>query len=165
MFLYVPFDEFAGAAKDRLSVTEAFVWPLGARTYVSACDPRQGLIIASVAEMSVAQSEDALKALGLNVRHGKWSPNAESADVMDSEGFTVVAISYKSSESMPGLWVDASPVPVSEAQALRSMFDEFCDTGEVTDVEFEEFLRQASPNVLILGLDDLRAFLREKPSD
>ena len=45
---------------------------------------------------------------------------------------------------------------------LRTMFDEFRDTGEMEHISFEEFLQLANPNVVILTPSELRSFMDQK---
>ncbi|MBI3720930.1 MAG: hypothetical protein HY248_00125, partial [Fimbriimonas ginsengisoli] len=52
--------------------------------------------------------------------------------------------------------------PPTQLQVLRTLYDEFRETGEVGDVSFDAFVRMAQPNVLILSLAELREFLRSK---
>jgi hypothetical protein len=47
-------------------------------------------------------------------------------------------------------------------QVLKSLFDEFRDTGELDEISFEEFVRQANPNVVIVSPSELQSFLTQK---
>ena len=101
-------------------------------------------------------------AKGMEVAHGGWSHNV--AGISDSLGELpyIAAIAYKSSDEMPGLWVDAFSETPTVAVAIKALYDEFRDTGEIGDISLEEFVRVANPNVTIVGPNELERFLAAK---
>lgn len=99
----------------------------------------------------------------MTIHRGSWSQGTDLPDreISISEAY-VAAIAYQSSEHKPGIWVDAFPSLPTQVQALRALFDEFRATGEIAEVSFEEFVRLANPNVVIVGPAEIHSFLTQK---
>ena len=66
---------------------------------------------------------------------------------------------------MPGVWVDAYSEQPSAAMALKGLYDEFRSTGEVGEISFEEFVRLALPNVVIVSPLEIEKFIESKEPD
>jgi len=163
MVLTVPFEEFAEIASKRLGVREAFVTSRNGRTLITAGEPAKSTVLATWVDKKPADVRKELMGSGLSVHTGAWSLDLDSAPhEVEIETVYVAGVAYKSAESKPGIWMDAYSEQPNEATVLRSMFEEFCETGEIADVSFEEFVRLANPNVVILTPDQVKDFIRKK---
>ena len=162
MTLQVPFETFPAVVARVLKVKEAFVTRHSGGALVTAADPQRGALVACIVALPVEEAREKLVAEGLEVFEGSWT-GADTGDLACemAEAF-VAAISFQSSEGKPGIWVDAFPSLPTQIQVLRGMYDELRDTGELSDVSFEEFVRLANPTVVILSPSDLRSFLTQK---
>ena len=165
MVLRVPFDAFADTVKRRLPGAEAYVAPRPFGSVVTAAQPGRALVVVSFCRRPPSEARRALEAEGLEVREGEWCHEGEPIEsTEDRSDLHVGAVAYRSGESMPGLWVDAFLGPRTPAEVLRALYEEFLETGELRDCTFEEFVRTAQPNVVILGPEELaRLAGRKKP--
>jgi hypothetical protein len=159
MTLQVPFDAFAETAKRVADVNEAFVMSRGKGCVISCANPAKSVHIVSASP----RPADEIKAeLGkaMTVTDGIWTEDPSfdlEADPITSAH--VAAVAYESTEHVPGMWIDVFADHPTHVQVLRSMYDEFRQTGEVSDVSFEEFIRQSNPNVVVVTPAQLRGFL------
>lgn len=162
MTLHVEFDRFSDEAKRHLKNPVAYLARLENRTHATAADPAGGVLISASSNLSMEDAKNLLVAKGMEVAHGGWSHNV--AGISDSLGELpyIAAIAYKSSDEMPGLWVDAFSETPTVAVAIKALYDEFRDTGEIGDISLEEFVRVANPNVTIVGPGELERFLAAK---
>jgi len=104
-----------------------------------------------------------LELAGFEVFEGEWGEAGEwPSDRMVEEPIYIAAIAYRSRERTPGLWVDAYPALPTNATALRTFYDELSTNGEILEISFEEFVRAANPNVVILGPNELQNFVKDK---
>jgi hypothetical protein len=162
MVLRVPYERFGEAVKERLGATEAHASPRGALTLLTAGDPARGLVLAAVTERPRQEIEERLAQHGVRLSEGVWLESLSAVLDDGGPGAHVAAIAYRSSEATPGLWVEAYPGAVTEAQALRDLYDEFIETGEVAEATFEEFARSANANVVILSPEQISTFADRK---
>ena len=162
MTLHVDFDRFAEEAKRHLKNPVAYISRVENRTHVTAADPATGVLLSASASLSLEDAKNQLVARGMEVAHGGWSQGGGA--VTDSLGELpyIAAVAYRSADEMPGLWVDAFPEAPTSAMAIKGLYDEFRDTGEIGELTLEEFVRMASPNVTILGPADIERFLNTK---
>lgn len=152
--LLVTFDHFVTEVRERFGTGPVYAFGSGSQVKLTAAG-KDGVVVCATGP---PDARSTLSALGFEIREGLWS----SADVLAQEPEPipwVVAVAYDSAETKPGLWVDARLLQPSAADALKDMYDEFRQSGEMADVSFDEFLRIANPNVVILSPDEIRGFL------
>ena len=160
MVLRVEFEEFAAACKKLLKTEEVFLTTRGGGSLATAGEPGKNIIVAAVGRQGIDEAKSALEAYGLKVAAGEWSLSGEGLEVSEVGcELHVGAVAYHSKDSKPGLWIDAFAEPRSQTQVLRVMFDELRETGELPEVSFEEFIRRANPNVIVLAPTDLMRFV------
>ena len=164
MVLRVEFEKFAATSKKLLKVGEVFLTSRGTGALATAADPDKDLLVAAVTSHSLAEAKATLEETGMAVNSGEWSLGGEGLEI-NQVGceLHIGAVAYHSKDSKPGLWVDAFAEPRNQTQVLRAMFDELRDTGELAEVSFEEFIRLANPNVVVLSPTDLSRFVEEHP--
>jgi len=160
MTLTVPFAEFAAAVKRVLGAKEAYVSSHGRSWRVTAA--ADGKLVTSTVTVPKEKLTSELKEEGLQVHEGAWS--LESLDMGPENGVDcyVAAVSYVSGDDKPGLWMDAFTDPPTGVQVLKAMYDEMLSTGELQDATFEDFLKLANANVIILAPADIRSFAHAK---
>jgi hypothetical protein len=162
MVLRVEFEQFAAACKKLLKVEEVFLTERGSGTLATAGEPGKGLIVATVGKLGFAEAKAALEESGVKVSSGEWSLSGEGLEINEAGcELHVGAVAYHSKDSKPGLWIDAFAEPRNQTQVLRAMFDELRETGEMPEVSFEEFIRLANPNVIVLAPSDLMRFVEQ----
>lgn len=160
MVLRVSAEEFVHEVQTRLKDKKVYVQPSGRHCLASAADPESGLMIEAKFRTSAAKTTEALTGLGLVVKAGLWS-TAEGDDIEVTP--YLVAIAYRSEESTPGLWLDADLHEISSAEALKRMYDELRENGEIKAVSFDEFVRVIHPNVMIIPPHQILAWADEHP--
>ena len=163
MTLHVSFEQFPKTVAHLLASQNVFVAAQGFGSLVTAADPEKGILIVCKTDHTPASAKSKLSGFGLDVLEGAWKLTDEIPVEQDGsiEAF-VAAVSYKSGENMPGLWIDAYPALPTQVQVLRAMHEEFRHTGELAEVSFEEFVRLSEPNVIILSPHDVQSFLDKK---
>lgn len=163
MTLHVPFEQFAKTVERLLDVKEAFVAPHGHGSRATAANAAKGILVVCHTDHPPDTAKLKLKHSGLELFDGGWSASEEPAAAAEDlcEAY-VAAVSYKSSESMPGVWIDAHPTQPTAVQVLRLMYDEFRETGELPDVSFEEFVRLSEPNVIVVSPNEIQGYLERK---
>ncbi|MBL8059682.1 MAG: hypothetical protein JNK63_03075 [Chthonomonas sp.] len=160
MVLRVAPENFAAEVNGRLKVKEVYAIASGRHTVVTAGDSSGGLIIEAKFRSTLAKTLDALEKADLKVRPGSWCAG-ESDETIEVTPY-VVAIAYRSEEQTPGLWLDADIHEISIAEALKRMYDEFRDNGEIKEVSFDEFVRVIRPNVMIIPPHQIHSWADEK---
>ncbi len=164
MTLQVPFVSFTATAAKLVGGSPVFVAPNAGGTLVTAADPAWAIVVAALAPSPPDAVRSELEAAGLEVLEGAWTLREPSELATATEAF-VAAVAYQSAEYRPGVWIDAYPTLPTQVQVLRGMYDEMRQTGELSEVSFEEFVRLANPTVVILSPSDLRSFLSQKSVD
>lgn len=159
MTLTVPIEEFAAAVQRVLGQKEAYVSPQGRGSMATAS--KDGKMVVALAKESPEILKAQLGEAGMSVFDGQWRQNHEGPGA-ENEAPYIAAVAYVSAHEKPGLWVDAYPEPPTGVQVLRAMYDEFVSTGELDESSFEEFLRLANANIVILSPADLRSFVLAK---
>jgi hypothetical protein len=155
MVLRVTLEDFPEAVKRYAQITDAFVATSSGGTVVSSVDPETGVIVSANSDLSTKEVRKLLEASGMHVREGEWSKEIEGDQ---HAGTYVAAVAYRGKEGAPGLWVEGYIRAPLVMDVLRRMFDEFATTGEAASATFEQFMKSAQPNVLILSPEELRAF-------
>lgn len=162
MTLHVEFEQFAEAAKRHLKSPYAYVSRFENKTHVTAADPIANVLISASTKASLEEAKEKLIGAGIEVGHGGWAEASHGPSDSLGELPFIAAVSYKSGDEMPGVWVDAYSEMPSPATVLKSIYDEFRQTGEVGDMAFEEFVRLATPNIAIVSPADVERYLSEK---
>ncbi len=163
MTLQVTFDRFAETVKRMLNHEEAYVSPHAAGSLVTSAKPDRAVVVASVSPNAPEVVTSMLLEQGLVVYPGTWlTPEEVLADSAQQTATFIAAVSYKSSSDKAGVWVDAYPSLPTQVTVLKTMFDEFRDTGELEDIPFEEFVQLANPNVVIVTSAEIESFLKQK---
>jgi hypothetical protein len=162
MILQVPFEQFATTVKRVLTVNEVFVTPRGNTTLATAASSDRKTMVVSVTSLTISEARMRLEPFSLDVFDGAW----HTEGVLDIETQTstpfVAAVAYVAQGHAPGLWVDAFETLPTQMTVLKSMFDEFRQTGQLEDVSFEEFVRLAQPTVVISTPDELHSYVGQK---
>jgi hypothetical protein len=162
MVLTVPYEEFPAACK-RVGAKEVYLFPNGKGTLLTVGDLHKQVVIASKSEQPLEEVSESLSTLGLTVFPGRWGDGSvEMAESVNGHSAFVAAVAYHSSEPTPGLWMDAFPTPPTPLIVLRTMFEEFKANSEIGEVTYEEFVRHAKPNVVILAPGDISTYLAQK---
>lgn len=164
MTLQVSFDQFPETVKRLLALEEAYLAPhTSGRTLVTSAKPDKSIVVASLTSMAGDLASEELTKAGMKVFHGTWlmPEDIMTSDLAPTQTY-IAAVSYKSSGERAGVWVDAYPALPTQVSVLRTMYDEFRQTGEMDDVTFEEFMQLGNPNVVIVSPAEVEAFLRQK---
>ena len=163
MTLHVPFEQFSKTVLRMLTTKDVFVSAHGSGTLVTATDGHNDVLVASHTDLTIAQTKVRLMEADLEPHDGVWKlGDLQEVDCDERCEAYISAVSYKSSESMPGVWVDAHRTQPTEVQVLRVMYDEFRETGELNEVSFEEFVRLSEPNVVIVPPYEIQRYLAKK---
>lgn len=162
MILHVEFEHFAAAVKRHMKTPHAYVSRLESKTHVSAADPLANVLVSASTSLGMEEAQQKLVASGLETSHGGWAEGGHGPSDSLGELPFVVAVGYKSGDEMPGVWLDAYAEVPTPAIVLKSIYDEFRQTGEIGDLAFEEFVRIASPNVVIVSPPEMERFLADK---
>lgn len=159
MTLEVPLEGFAEAVRKLVGPLPIFVSAENGGSRLSAADPGKGIRVVAYTPQDPRTAREELESRGLTAVEGRWIPDDAPAAAGEIH---VAAVAYRTEGKMPGLWVDAFPEAPTAVQAVRAMYDEFRETGEVAEVSFEEFMRLAEPNVVLLAPGELRGFAASK---
>lgn len=162
MILNVPYEEFPAAAK-RIGAKDAFVSERPGGSVITAADPHKNVIVVCTCECSFEDVQRDLTKEEIKAAKGRWADASPILDGgVDGQGAYVAAVSYQSASHMPGLWMDAYPTAPTPQIVLRGMYDEFRENHEIGNVTYEEFLRWAHPNVVILSPSEIATYLSQK---
>lgn len=163
MTLQVPFEQFVATAKRVVGAKEAYISRHPKGSLVTASSESARMVVASVTVASVDAARGKLREAGMHVYDGGWSTEGLIEEtVAPPPEIYVAAVAYESGEGRPGIWLDAFPELPTQVQVLRAMYREFLDTGELTDIPFEEFVRLANTNVVVVPPSQLAGFAAAK---
>ena len=162
MTLQVPLADFMETIDRILNLKEAYISRISQGALVTAASISTGVSVVSLSKLDPDHVRAELEGKGVKCREGAWHTEISSEIFASDEPLYVGAVSYRTGEDKPGIWVDAYWFQPTQVQVLRSIYEEFRATGEVEDVPFEEFVRQANPNVVILGPNELSSFAEAK---
>lgn len=162
MVLSIAFDQFTLVGQKLQICPSVCVRPYGSGSIVTGANPTTGVIISSIVRFPVDEAKQRLQADRWETLDGQWSTEAVELQEQTTAELTVGAVAYNSRDTKPGLWVDAFTEPQNQTQVLRAMYDELTANGELGDVSFEEFIRLANPNVVILSPSDLTRFALQR---
>lgn len=158
MVLEVDFPQFINEVLRRNPAKDAYLAPTRMGVVATSCVIETDLLIVGRSADSLADAKAKLEAAGIATVEGQWSDSPSDADDIGNRERYVVAVAYQSSESSPGLWMDAYEVMPTAHAVLERLYSEFKITGEMGNNTFEEFLALAHPNVLILSPEQIRSF-------
>lgn len=163
MVLSVGWDRFAVEVRERLEGAVVYAAPVVGGCRLTAAQPEFGLLLRCDAPLPPADALAKLAEEGVAGAAGEWAQELPDEPPPPGEPAAwIAAVSYRTREAKPGCWVDAYPEEPKPAQVLDAMFEEFMQTGELKDVSFEDFMRFASPNVVILSPAESRRHAAEK---
>jgi hypothetical protein len=134
------------------------VWWSSGFSRATAAEPTTGTIVQTEAPGDLDTFVARLKADGLEVAHGQWLTEVEAAEHDRLRPVWIAAVSYRSGDERPGLWVDTSHSAISVTDALMRMYEEFEREGHVHDLVFEEFVRLIDANVVVMSPEQAQAF-------
>jgi hypothetical protein len=161
MVLTVAFDEFPEAARRVAGAKDVYVSGHGQGSIITAADPHKNSLVVTHSSLSVPNATAQLESIGFNVFPGAWSESHGMNGIPGGEMF-VAAVAYASRDAVPGLWMDAYPTQPTPQIVLRAMFDEFAKNDEIGNVSYEDFIRAAHPNVVILGPSEIETYIQLK---
>jgi len=163
MTLQVAFDQFAETVKRLLKHEEAYVAAHTIGSIATSAKPSGDVVVAAITKLNPDAAGDALKEAGMAVFNGTWLTPEEmmTPEINPTETY-IAAISYRSSSDKAGIWVDAYPTLPTQVTALKAMYEELRQTGEMGDVSFEEFVQLSNPNVVIVTPAEIESFLKQK---
>lgn len=157
MYLRVDFAEFPDAVRRELGHSTAYVRAATGGTLLTASDGK--VTVVAITPLDLDQARNVLQTAEMVVHRGGWALEVTDWEPEDgSPSAYVAAIAYKAEGNRIGLWVDAFPYHPTPAQALHSMYEEFREHGEIGDATYDEFVRVADANVIILTPGQLGAF-------
>jgi hypothetical protein len=162
MILQVPFEQFAPTVKRVLQHKEAFVTARGPATLATAASEDRTTMVVSLGSFNVADGRANLEKSGLEVFDGSWHTEGLFDTEVETATPFVAAVAYASQEAVPGLWVDAFETLPTHMAVLRALYDEFSETGQISEISFEEFVRLARPTVVIATPEDLHSYVSER---
>lgn len=162
MVLRVDFSDFVESVRRIAGDVPVFVSARSASCIVTAADPTRQIIVTSVSAMTLEETQAKLQEAELSVHKGEWSLDLDATEQGTACDLTVAAVAYETTEDRPGLWVDAWEAPPAISQVLLACYEEFTSHGEITEMSFEEFVRVAKPNVVIVSPDEQRDFVRQR---
>ena len=164
MVLRVSNERFAEEVKARLGTADVYVMPSGRHAVATAGSVEKGFVLHSEFNRGYEQTCDILRDAGLNPTRGKWSDTMEDCGI-DEQPIFIVAIAYRSEEPTPGLWIDSDVNEISSGEALKRMYEEFRDNGEIKEVSFDEFVRVIHPNVMVLAPHQIQGWAEDNRPD
>lgn len=162
MVLKVEIDRFAEEMKSRLGTDECYVAAWGAGALATAGMPDKQLILASLSTHSVDKLTKELSGKGLKVQAGHWALTVEDLIEAHAKVPYIGAVAYKSKDQKPGVWVDAYAEEPTPGEVLMAIYNEFQETGDLSDISFEDFMKAAHPNVVIVTPEQIGRFVQQK---
>lgn len=160
--LVVPIDQFIQERQTRLPKQAVYLAETEQGVVITCGDPVTRLIIRCVTAIGPAETKKMLGEKGVAWTSGEWRDGTTEPTQTQAELPYMAAVSYHSAEAMPGCWVDAYRSSPTVQEVLKTLFEEFQTNGEINDVSFDEFMRLASPNVVIFSPDEIRYHLGQK---
>jgi hypothetical protein len=162
LVLTVDIKDFAAAVKEWASVKDVFLSSSAKGSVLTAANPQKNILIVCKTEEDPRTLEEMLAKSGLSISAGKWGESGAQNGAADLQGSYIVGIAYQSRDQSPGLWMDAFATMPTPQIAIRAMYDEFRANNEVGNVSYEEFLKLAHPNVVILSPSEIATYLQSK---
>jgi len=162
LVLRVPIANFGAELRERLGEASVYVARTAdGRARVTAADPATGLVLTACGD-ALPAVRDALARQGLTARDGGWDVPDEPVDGPGTEPVYISAVAYRSADGNASVWVDVDQVEPFEGEILRRMYDEFIETGELRNVDYDAFLKAGEPTCVIVDPEQVRFYLRQK---
>lgn len=165
MEIRVGIDDFVDAAKKFAPNGTVILLESPEGVHCSVAEPDGNVVVRSDAPVDLPILMAKLEAAGCKFNLGRAASGPVSGDHSDTGETFIAAVSYRSRDLKPGVWIDAFPYEPSELDVLRAMYAEFLETGEVKDVGLEEFSRLSLANVVIVTGTDLQRYRSAKDVD
>jgi hypothetical protein len=162
MTLRVPFELFSETVRRVCGGNEAYVASTEHGCIATAYEADKGIRVLAKEGGPAKAAKEKLEKSGMKVSTGYWADGEEDVPEPAPRVPYVAAVSYEAMNHHPGVWIDAYAELPTPAQALRAMYDEFSDTGELHEVSFEEFVRLAKPNVVVVTPSELLSYVAGK---
>jgi hypothetical protein len=159
MTLRVPFDGFVEAVRRNLATHDAYVHSDNARTIVSAGQGDKLMVVISSTQLPVEEVKTKLHGGGLHVFDGLWSIG-DDLELLEMP--FLGAVSYRANKERTGIWLEAYPEEPSETRVLQDLFEEFKESGEIGDINFDQFEAASQASVIVLSPDQIETFLTAK---
>jgi hypothetical protein len=159
MTLQVPFEEVAAAAK-RYEIKELYLNVADGIGRVSGFNPELSVLVYARTEKPESEIRTAIETASCQLFKGSWSEKPLSEE--EDGDMYVAAVSYQSGEHTPGVWMDAYRGQPTHVQVLEAIYNEFRQTGELSEVTIEEFINGANPNVVVSSMSQLKGFIETK---
>ena len=157
MTLTVDWAHFPAAVTRHVAVgAEVYLLSRPDGTVATAANPERDVLVTSQTRKPRNVAEQDLIAAGFTVLRGRWR---QEGDPEEDSRLWVAAVAYRSSEEKPGLWIDAFPYAPTPADVLSRMIEEFREDGTLHPSLAARFNEFGHPHVLILGPDEISAFL------
>lgn len=162
MTLRVPFDQFSETVRRVVGGNEAYLVPTETGCICTAFDVGKRVRVLTKESGPPQAAREKLEKAGMKIRPGYWAEGDEDVPEPLPPVPYIAAVSYNAGNHQAGVWVDAYEILPTVAQVLRALYDEFSSTGELQEVAFEEFVRLAHPNVVIVTPSELASFVAAK---
>lgn len=163
--LEVHFHQFHDEIQHRCKGERVYISEIKRRVICSCFESKTGVLVRCETTDPIVEVEKKLGALGHEIARGYWSRSEEENIHESFDDLYLAGVAYVSAESKPGIWLDAYSEEPTVHQVLTRLFDEFRENGEVADVNFEDFMQLAMPNVVLLKPDEIRYHLDNKLFD
>lgn len=160
MVLRVEPDIFIQELQDRLPGCRVYVQHFAGGVRLSAHSPETNLLLIADSSDTLEHVLQKLDDAEISHSAGMWQEVQDSTD--EGAWPYIGAVSYRSAEEKPGIWVDGYPEAPIPAEVLKRLFDELRASGELSDVSFEEFLRLTHANVVIVSPRELQKYVFSK---
>ncbi|MBS1717038.1 MAG: hypothetical protein JSS72_04835 [Armatimonadetes bacterium] len=158
MTLNVSFSDFSQTIQRELKNPRVYVAYSGRTALITAADASNDLVVCAETHESREVVEKKLKEAKVEFFNGSWLPLPEPRG---TEPY-VAAIAYRSGEDRPGLWLEAFPEAPTEVDVIKAFMDEMKATGEMPDATMDDFVKMASPNVIVLSPAEVQAFAQNR---
>jgi hypothetical protein len=164
MVLQVSIESFTEELKQHLQTNEVYLDSGPEGTVVTASQESCGFVLYASTDAAPEQVHTMLKENGLSVHQGRWHDVAIPEDQLHIPPYSIAAVAYHSAEEKPGLWVNVYSTEPAPIEVLHHLYEEFLATGEMSKIEFEDFIRITKPNVVLLSPQQIESFLRRQKS-
>ncbi len=162
MTLRVPFDLFSETVRRVVGTDEAYLAPTDAGSICTAFDTNKRVRVLTKQPGPASATKEKLEKAGMKIRSGYWAEGDEDVPEPAQAVPFIASVSYHANKDQAGVWVDAYDSLPTVALVLKAMYDEFTDTGELQDISFDEFVRLAHPNVVIVTPSELINYVTAK---
>lgn len=163
MVLQVEFSSLGEEAKKHHIKPFVYLSHSGSRCIATLADPTLRLVIQGESQLGLEEARKELGDQGLNVSEGRWVPDPLAGELQIQESIWVAAVSYRSTEEKPGLWVHAYRGEPSVGDVIKLFHVEMSHEAGLVNVALEDFLAAAEPNVVVIGPDQMEAFANSSP--